>query len=266
MYVLATAFERTGQVQKAPVNWRNPLLSHYPEPRSLICSDTLHVLYLGPVKHMVAWIIWRTLLANPWGIVGDQSVRNELGLKYIYQDLQKWYEENKVPWSLRLGDLSLSMIGSASSPDFTGKAAESGVTLQWATQYATRWSHHLREGPALVEASQALEEYLQLLRDTPQTVDDPTFERFFKLFLRHVHALEDARVPFLPKHHMLAHLTIQMREKGNPRFYSTFLDETLNSIIAAAAARAHPSRWEHHIHKRLSLQATLQSGSHFAAL
>eukprot|EP00969_Alexandrium_andersonii_P220983 9759831-Alexandrium_andersonii.AAC.1 len=53
---------------------------------------------------------------------------------------------------------------------------------------------------------------------------------------RHVSLLQRASVPLAPKHHLWAHMTMMSLRRGNPRWYSTFLDESLNAVVARIAA------------------------------
>ena len=51
----------------------------------------------------------------------------------------------------------------------------------------------------------------------------------------------------VPKHHLFLHLTHGIRHKGNPRFYQTYLDESLNKTICSIAASSHRSTMERRV-------------------
>ena len=108
------------------------------------------------------------------------------------------------------------MLGDSSRPDFSGKAAETGVLLHFAAELA--WKHRavVTHGKSLAKAGPPLVRYLELMKETPQQVDERTRDIFLECFKMHCIHLEDAAVPFLPKHHMMCHLTMNMCEKGNP--------------------------------------------------
>ena len=60
----------------------------------------------------------------------------------------------------------------------------------------------------------------------------------------HVALAKDAGVPMYPKHHLFRHLAAEICRKGNPRFYSTYHDESVNGVIANIAATTHRARLE----------------------
>ena len=63
-----------------------------------------------------------------------------------------------------------------------------------------------------------------------------------------------------PKHHLFVHLTQRIPWQGNPRFYSTFLDETLNAVVSyvANASMFAVEQWEERVMERIRLQGVLQ--------
>ena len=76
--------------------------------------------------------------------------------------------------------------------------------------------------------------------------------------------MQRAGIPLLPKHHQVAHMTVDIHKKGNPRFYSCFLDETLNAMVAHIAQGVHPANFEEHIIGHVKLLARLlPESSHF---
>eukprot|EP00969_Alexandrium_andersonii_P309094 13659946-Alexandrium_andersonii.AAC.1 len=52
---------------------------------------------------------------------------------------------------------------------------------------------------------------------------------------------------------------------GNPRCYSTLLDESLNAIAAPIASASHRSRWEINVFTRLRVLPQVEKRSYFAA-
>ena len=61
---------------------------------------------------------------------------------------------------------------------------------------------------------------------------------------RHVSLSEKAGVAMKPKHHMLGHLVGRTAKHGNPGFYSTFEDESINRVLKQVGHAAHRSVWE----------------------
>jgi hypothetical protein len=44
----------------------------------------------------------------------------------------------------------------------------------------------------------------------------------------------------VPKHHAFVHLTNEINKSGNPRYHSTYEDESLNDYVAKIGRSAHP--------------------------
>ena len=206
------------------------------------------------------------LTANVYGLRGTHTEQLEGGVNKIMDDIQAWYNSEKVDASLRISDLSLSMLGSERLPSFSGKAAETGVLVRWATQYIREHAARVREhGGHMALAGPPLVRYMDLLRTSPQTPTDETCREFCKCFREHVHHLAAAGARYLPKHHAWGHMTYRIRAKGNPKYYSTFMDETLNAVISAIAQCSHRRTWTERIFQRLHLQAIYRPSSYFFA-
>ena len=63
------------------------------------------------------------------------------------------------------------------------------------------------------------------------------FNRMFRLWLA-------AELSVKPKLHLLMHLCDRAPFQGNPAFYATWADETLNKVLASLGRQAHRSVWE----------------------
>eukprot|EP00959_Pyramimonas_sp_CCMP1952_P222007 4641458-Pyramimonas_sp.AAC.1 len=70
---------------------------------------------------------------------------------------------------------------------------------------------------------------------------------------------------FKPKDHLFVHLTLRIPRYGNPRYYSTFHDESLNLCVARIANVCHRHVWEESIFNRLRLLPIVEKSSAWAA-
>ena len=73
-----------------------------------------------------------------------------------------------------------------------------------------------------------------------------------------------ADVKYIPKSNLCVILTLRIAQCGNPRSYSTFMDESLNLVIAAVASAAHQATWEKSIFDRIRLMPYVSRNSAFA--
>ena len=55
-------------------------------------------------------------------------------------------------------------------------------------------------------------------------------QEILELYKRHLALMEECD-EFVPKHHLFLHLILGMPRLGNPRYYSTWLDEALNKTL-----------------------------------
>ena len=61
---------------------------------------------------------------------------------------------------------------------------------------------------------------------------------------------EAAGVPLVPKMHLLFHMVERAQTQGNPRFYGTFLDESLNRTLRDLVRTSHRNVWVQRIFHR----------------
>ena len=78
--------------------------------------------------------------------------------------------------------------------------------------------------------------------------------------VRHLRLAREAGVQVLPKHHLFAHVLLKTRLYGNPKYYATFLDESLNRQLASVARSAYAAVWERRIFWSMDLIMALGHG------
>ena len=172
-------------------------------------------------------------------------------------NIRRWYSANNIDHSYRIGDLTQGMLGKQGLPDFSGKAMECGVLMRWAHDFAQTHRARLRAGDELYAAGEPLIRYYAILKECTLRVPLVKCQELLDCVLRHVHLLRSAHCRLLPKHHLWAHMTLRVPQFGNPIYYSTFLDETLNKVISTVAVHSHPSRWDERIFERVDLRSDL---------
>ena len=244
---------------------RNPLFAEKVgrSPQLVLRIDTLHGLYLGPMARYVLTVIWRVLLSNPWKFAGPDDMVLELGVRNLKNDLLLWYEVNHIDLDMQLKDLTVTMLGSRDSPELKTKAAETQPLVRWAIDLCQK--HSFEDSMLLHAAGLALVEYMGILKAHSFHVPIQACNRLMFLCLRHLNLIQRASVTLVPKHHQWVHLTIKIPIFGNPRFYSTFLDESLNLVVASMASASHQSNLEKRVFDQLCLLPLVQQTCHFAA-
>ena len=174
-------------------------------------------------------------------------------MRLLYNDYKAWCATNNIELSYQVSTLLPSMLGDDKHPFVKTKAAETGVLLRWATAFCGKECDKLQGGAMLHAAGDAIVSYISLLRTSEFYVPWDTCQTLLDLCLRHLHLMGELGFSFLPKSHMWVHMTCNIPAHGNPRFYSTFVDESLNLVIARMAAASHRSTWEESIFLRVRL-------------
>ena len=176
----------------------------------------------------------------------------------------RYYEDYGIDAQHRLSDLTVSMLGSHSKKKFQTKAAEVRPLLGWAQWLCELYPAHIDRSVELRAAGAALIRYMELLKESPLHPEPHVCQEFMSCCIRHLVMAEKAGLPFVPKHHLWAHMTQRIIKQGNPRYYSTFLDESLNAVISYIAGSVHRAHWEKRIFERLRLQVRMDHvRSHF---
>ena len=243
-----------GLVVDAVVN-RCPLFS--PElgtsPSDTLAIDTLHTVNYGPMMRFTTAAIWRVLLLNPWGFVGNQDARMELCVRRLRTHLFAWYQTRGVPAEKRLGDLTLAMLGPSLGHGFgdlenphpgcmaKSKAAETAMLMDWAIDLLRDYEG-VPYRSELLAAGVALRDWAELTARAPLRLPISSQQQLCDLALRHLTNAQRARIDLVPKHHFFAHLACASGRLGNPRAYSTFLDESLNLMLRTVTAAAHRAK------------------------
>eukprot|EP00974_Lingulodinium_polyedra_P098889 9584787-Lingulodinium_polyedra.AAC.1 len=153
----------------------------------------------------------------------------------------KWFEDHQVPADRRLSTLTLKMMGDRLGCEIGGephpgcalkvKAAETGSLLPWSLAVLDQWGARVHCAGQLLTASRALERWLEITRTGGRVLSPALSQELRDCCQRCLVNCSRAGVSFTPKHHFFAHLSMDASNKGNPKLYSCFLDESLNLVL-----------------------------------
>ena len=91
----------------------------------------------------------------------------------------------------------------------------------------------------LLGSGQAILSYMRLAKTCPPQPDLEACQTLLDHGLTHLRLAKAAGVPFGPKHHLFLHLLFRTASSGSPAGYSTFMDESLNRMMAQVSRAAH---------------------------
>eukprot|EP00959_Pyramimonas_sp_CCMP1952_P213237 4461734-Pyramimonas_sp.AAC.1 len=139
------------------------------------------------------------------------------------------------------------MIGTKAAPSLSLKAQESKWFTYFMVDTLDKYNDKIPDGnhkEILLAAGRALVTFSDALDSEPRHIPVNTCKKLQDLADLHVGLCEQAGVNMYPKHHMFRHLAAQIRRKGNPRYYNTYWDESVNGVVADLANTTHRARFE----------------------
>lgn len=249
---------------------RNPMFDPAlgTNPVRTLAIDNLHTGYYGPAMRFTSSVIWRALLSNPWGLGGTTEEKLDLACRRLRADLFEWYDEAAIPSDRRIGDFTVQMIGPDQNCRFgmpedphprgimKTKAAETGMMLEWSIHLLRTYAS-IPCRDELLAGGQSLLRWMNIIRGGEQTLAHDELQTLTDCIVRHNLHCKRANVRLVPKHHMCAHMSMRSREHGNPKVYSTLLDESLNLVLRTVSAFAHKLQQVPRIVRMLNLQGAV---------
>ena len=91
-------------------------------------------------------------------------------------------------------------------------------------------------------------------RDMPAAVS----EELFMHYNRFIVLCKRAAVPLLPKAHLMYHAIQRSLIQGNPRAYTTYVDESYNGAIARVCRSVHRRGWAQAVYRKLQMMESMQ--------
>ena len=211
--------------------------------------DTLHTMNLGVYKSYCCVAIWCCLEKDVFETgAATADVRIALGVARFREALLSWYKRkhaaNPHESLHRLDDLTVKRLGTAANPRLATKAAETATLLEFARDLCRDHEAKLGDqGTALRTLGDALVQFRELLRSNPRRLSQHQTQELVDLAKRAFVLREYAGIPPTPKWHLMLHIASRARRDGNPAWYATFLDESLNGNLAAMAKGCHRRTW-----------------------
>lgn len=255
-----------------PVMHRNPLFADDlgTSPQAIVAVDSLHSVYYGPMMRWSSATLWRVLLSNPWNLPGPDGQVLDLGTRRLRAHMFTWFEQQNIPHDRRIGDLTLTMLGSREHCTVGGerphpgtilktKAAETGIIFEWAMALVQsdlgRLVPHQGE---LIRSGANLQRWMDITRTSTLVLTPALSQELRDCSQRHLMHSSRALIHFIPKHHFFGHLSERAWWQGNPRCYSCFKDEGNNLTLRDTAAACHRTRQSERIFTSMGLLGALR--------
>ena len=156
-------------------------------------------------------------------------------------------------WVFEVWNLTLAMLGKRKSPELKAKAGETVGMLQFTVELLQKYRNQLQSienCDYLIAAGKAALNVNDSMKRGSRVLTEVERECLLSEYLRHVSLYLQAGGKSTPKHHLCVHMIQRSSRLGNPKYYHTYRDETLNGLVAKLARAAH--RWVFHtcVHRR----------------
>ena len=181
----------------------------------------------------------------------NADVRHQRGLYAMQMRLFDWYDVEGRPFKTRVNTLTLNLVmgqDGVERPCVSAKAMESRGLLYFTRDELARHQEYLCGLGAGVaqECNNALRalklscEFVDILRAHGRTIPTHAFQRCVDIVVAHNSVFRAAGGKLAPKHHYWFEMVLAIPTRGNPLFYTTYPDETLNGMFANISRAVHP--------------------------
>ena len=206
--------------------------------------DAMHNLDCkGVTSCFAATVIRRLLECNAFrrGVTKEDYPE---AMRDVSRALREWYKGQRgIENKSRIGRLTVGMLGPRKKPVLAAKAAEMRHSLGFFQAllevHVALLDENGRHGTYLVTAGRALQSIYGIMQKATRAF---TVEESDKLLCKTFEFLDYwslAKAYRMPKHHVLVHLARDAAWAGNPRFYWTYADESMNMDVVRIAQSTH---------------------------
>ena len=163
------------------------------------------------------------------------------------------------PRRYQLWNITIEMLGKRSSPVLAAKASESRHALDFAVVLLERHAASLDPlvQKCLLASGKAAQEVNEIIRTSPRIMSEAQQQALLHAYIRHTAMYVRGGGHLVPKHHLMIHCIQRIKHLGNPRFYHTYRDESLNGIVVRIAKTAHRLTFMHTVHRKFRMLSLL---------
>jgi hypothetical protein len=239
-----------------------------------IVGDLLHTVD-GGVCQYAAGAIFSLLVKHAAPVLGVarhrlRRVTEQRALERLRVRLRDFYLTEEGAHTEHMSHVTLrTFIGSdLASPVVDAKAMQSRGLFLFSHWLLARTVDHFRPLPqeaydqakGLLKSAECLRDWLAAIRACGPVMPLAECSRCETLAVKHV-VLWRAHTGAAPKpkHHAFVEMSRALRTTGNPAHYSTYLDESINAMVARLARSVHPANFSLEVLKKYVLRRTLDA-------
>ncbi|CAE7238530.1 unnamed protein product [Symbiodinium sp. CCMP2592] len=174
---------------------------------------------------------------------------------------EKKYEATLAK-NFKVWNLTLTMLAEKA---LKCKAAETHGLLGFAVETLEKYKTVLQNCEQshmfdlLLRAGRAAEAFDRVMASHTRVFPTDACDSLHQSYHRFIVLCSRAGVPLLPKGHLMFHLVAQASVRGNPRCYSTYIDESYNGAIAKVCRSVHRRNWALAVYRKLEMLESMLS-------
>ena len=235
--------------------------------------DILHAWHLGPLLYYLPlvfnlFIKSLVMLSSNLPHISLADTRR-LALLRIKSKLWTFYKLKRLDpdWKRKgseVWNLTEAMMGKKKGGkvgEFKCKAAEAKGLLEFCVYllseysgaFAAKGGLHGTHAAYLLASGEAAVQFELILHSHGRAMPHAAQNELFAAYIKHASLYQRAGGVMMPKHHLMIHLLMRVARHGNPVYYHTYKDESLNGVIARIARSCHRTSFGMSVHMKFSL-------------
>ncbi len=157
------------------------------------------------------------------------------------------------------------MLGKRRQPSLSAKAAETHGLLEFCVVLPDIYMPRMRTQDQLLcanllkAAGQEALKFDAVISRNDRNMPEAEKGAMHFSFMRFATLYQRANGHIIPKFHLMLHMICRVAGNGNPRFYSTYKDESLNGVIARIARSCHRRFWEFNVHRKFNFMMHVEA-------
>ena len=238
--------------------------------------DVLHTWLIGGLARLIAAMIWFILDSDcfnvkyPWMNQEEGYEMAVMRLRNLLREHYRAMRRSDPTWDARASQvwsLTVSMLGNKSGPMMSTKADETKHLLTFVVEIFRTYQVQLTAFSAtrfkfLLASAESEQEVNRIIKTSGRVLSDTQRQSLMDAYLRHLSMWFRSGGACYPKHHLMLHCIQRTRILGNPRFYHTFRDESLNGVVVKLARSCHRTTFMDSVHERYQWLEALDLCTH----
>jgi hypothetical protein len=131
------------------------------------------------------------------------------------------------------------------------------ILTEYAPAFAVKGGIRHAHAQQLLASGEAAMRFEAVLKEHGRVVPREAQLELWSCLMKHTSLYMRSGGKFMPKHHQMMHAVHNIARHGNPRYYHTYRDESLNGVIAKIGRSCHRTAFGLSVHMKFNVLASL---------